>query len=243
MAVMSDDSSVRLNKFIAQYLNVGRRAADDLISAGAVTINNVPAGLGSRVRPGDTVVTQGQTLKADNPAALVYILMDKPEGYVCSRRQQGDAPTVYSLLPPQYQHVKTVGRLDKNSSGLILLTNNGDLAHQLTHPSFVKVKQYEVTLDKPLAPLHHQMIADYGIQLPDGTSKFQLQKLSQEDSTAWLVTMHEGRNRQIRRTFAALGYDVVRLHRISFGPFTLQQLGGKQLLELTELPANLAQKH
>ncbi|HKX73506.1 MAG TPA: pseudouridine synthase [Candidatus Saccharimonadales bacterium] len=230
---MSDDSSIRLNKFIAQHLNVGRRAADDLIAAGQVNVNDKPTELGARVRPGDIVWVQGRKFTVETAAAFVYLLMDKPEGYVCSRRQQGDAPTVYTILPAAYQHVKTVGRLDKNSSGLIMLTNDGDLAHRLTHPSFVKIKRYEVTLDKPLEPLHHQMIADHGIQLPDGPSKLQLERLHEGDAHSWLVTMHEGRNRQIRRTFGALGYDVARLHRIQFGPYQLAQLEGKQLLEVS----------
>jgi 23S rRNA pseudouridine2605 synthase len=232
MATMPhDDNSIRLNKFIAQHLNLGRRAADDLIAAGGITINNAPVILGARVRPGDIVWAKGRRLTWTEQTDFLYVLMDKPEGYVCSRRQQGDTPTIYSILPAKYQHLKTVGRLDKNSSGLILLTNDGDLAHKLTHPSFVKIKKYEVTLDKPLEPLHHQMIADHGIDLPDGNSRLQLDRLHEGNSTAWLVTMHEGRNRQIRRTFGALGYDVVRLYRIQFGPLDIKQLHGETLIE------------
>ncbi len=222
---------IRLNKFIAQHLNIGRRAADDLISAGKVHINgNVPS-LGARVNPGDEVVAGSTRLTFTDAPDFLYILLDKPVGYVCSRRQQGDTPTIYSLLPAKYQHVKPVGRLDKDSSGLLLLTNDGDLAHQLMHPSFIKVKKYEVTLDKPLAPLHRQMVNDHGLILPDGPSKLQLQRLHDGDDTAWQVTMHEGRNRQIRRTFAALGYIVTALRRTDFGNYSLAQLGGKQLVE------------
>lgn len=228
--------SIRLNKFIAQHLHVGRRAADDLIAAGKATINDKPIVLGARVTTGDVVKVDGKTLAATRPEDFLYVLMDKSVGYVCSRRQQGDALTIYTLLPPEFQHLKTVGRLDKNSSGLILLTNDGDLAHRLTHPSFVKVKTYDVTLDKPLQPLHHQMIADHGVLLPDGPSRFQLTRLHDGDSTQWQVTMHEGRNRQIRRTFTALGYDVTRLRRTSFGPFAISQLGGKKLLQIHKLP-------
>jgi 23S rRNA pseudouridine2605 synthase len=229
---MSDDS-IRLNKFIAQHLNVGRRAADDLIAAGKVTINGKPIELGARVRQGDTVQVQGREFAWEAHPDFIYLLMNKPEGYVCSRRQQGDTRTIYSLLPAKYQHLKTIGRLDKNSSGLIVLTNDGDLAHRLTHPSFVKVKKYEVTLDQPLQPLHHQMIADHGIDLPDGNSRLQLDRMHEGDSDSWLVTMHEGRNRQIRRTFGALGYEVLRLHRIQFGPVTTTQLQGNQLAEIS----------
>jgi len=222
--------STRLNKFIAQHLSIGRRAADDLIANGEVRLNNEVPILGARINPGDEVVVQGRRLAFTETPDFLYVLFNKPVGYVCSRRQQGDTHTIYSVLPAEYQHLKPVGRLDKDSSGLLLLTNDGDLAFRLTHPSFVKIKKYEVTLDKPLAPLHHQMIADHGVLLPDGPSKFELQRLHDGDDTQWQVTMHEGRNRQIRRTFAALGYVVTQLHRTQFGPVSLSQLGDKQLL-------------
>ncbi len=160
--------------------------------------------------------------------------MDKPIGYVCSRRQQGDSPTIYSLLPPKYHALKTVGRLDRDSSGLIVLTDDGDLAHRMTHPSFVKTKVYEVELDHPLAPLHQQMISDHGIELPDGNSQFSVTRIEPETSgkgkaengksIRYEVTMTQGRNRQIRRTFAALGYTVTYLHRTHFGPYSLHDI-------------------
>jgi 23S rRNA pseudouridine2605 synthase len=104
---------------------------------------------------------------------------------------------------------------------LLLLTNDGQLAYELTHPKFIKQKVYEVTLNQPLQPLHRQMISDHGIQLDDGPSRLQLERLQENDDHAWRVTMHEGRNRQIRRTFAALGYTVTKLHRTQFGPYQL----------------------
>lgn len=211
---------IRLNKFLASHLAIGRRAADDLIASGKVRLNNTVATVGDRVRQGDVVFTNGKQLKAVAQPNFLYVLMNKSVGYVCSRRQQGDTPTIYSLLPKEYDHLKTVGRLDKDSSGLILLTNDGDFAHKLTHPSFVKIKKYQVQLNKPLAPLHHQMINDYGVDLPDGKSKLVLEG----SDTDWTVTMHEGRNRQIRRTFEALGYTVVRLHRTQFGSFLLTDI-------------------
>lgn len=102
-----------------------------------------------------------------------------------------------------------------------MLTNDGDFAHKMTHPKFHKVKIYEVRLDHNLEPLHQQMISDHGIQLVDGPSKLTLERLSDTNRQAWRVTMHEGRNRQIRRTFTALGYQVTHLHRIQFGNYTL----------------------
>jgi 23S rRNA pseudouridine2605 synthase len=183
------------------------------------------------------------------------LLLNKPVGYVCSRDGQGSR-TVFELLPPQYQHLQPVGRLDKNSSGLLLLTDDGNLAQQLTHPRYAKTKVYEITLDKPLEPLHQQLISDHGIVLEDGVSRFQVTStesrvMSHEsrkeaaplrgskkvasgditstldscllslDSPSYEVRMQEGRNRQIRRTFAALGYTVVTLHRTHFGPYSL----------------------
>ncbi len=219
------DDPIRVNKFIAQHLSIGRRAADDLINSGKVTINGDVPSLGARVTPADNVVVDGTRIN-NTAATFMYLLIDKPVGYVCSRRQQGDTPTIYQLLKPDHQHLKAVGRLDKDSSGILLLTNDGDYAHQLTHPSFTKAKHYEITLDKPLAPLHRQMISDHGIALPDGPSKLQLERLTDGDDHAWIVAMHEGRNRQIRRTFAALGYEVTALRRTNFGPFSLHDLGG-----------------
>lgn len=211
------------------HLGIGRRAADDLIAAGRVRLNNSSPQLGARVTDGDSIAVDGKAVDASKKPQYTYIMMNKPEGYVCSKRQQGDTPTIYSLLPPEYQELKTVGRLDKNSSGLILLTNDGDFAHQMTHPSFVKTKKYEVTLETPLAPLHHQIINDHGVALPDGNSKLSLERIKEDDDTTWLTTMHEGRNRQIRRTFNALGYRVAKLHRIQFGPFALGDLASGQL--------------
>ncbi|HSE29815.1 MAG TPA: pseudouridine synthase [Candidatus Saccharimonadales bacterium] len=228
-----NDVPQRANKFIATHLAIGRRAADDLIAKGKVLINGEKAELGSRVYAGDKVTVDGKKVDSVKTNYL-YVLMDKPVGYVCSRRQQGDVPTIYSLLPQKYDHLKTVGRLDKDSSGLILLTNNGDLAHQLTHPSFKKVKTYDVQLSKPLEPLHRQMISDIGIDLPDGKSKLLLERLTDGDETSWQVTMHEGRNRQIRRTFLALGYTVISLRRKTFGKYSLDQLNGKQILEIEQ---------
>ena len=214
--------SIRLNKLLAQQLGVGRRQADQLIESGRVSVNGQTVRLGQQIGEHDTITLNGQTLKMTAPA-YIYLALNKPVGYVCSRRQQGDAPTIYSLLPKKYHHLQPVGRLDKDSSGLLLLTNDGDFALRMTHPRFHKTKTYEVTLDKPLQPNDRQAIHDHGIELPDGRSKLRLEPIDKQDRT-WCVIMHEGRNRQIRRTFAALGYTVVRLHRTKFGAIVLGSL-------------------
>lgn len=211
--------SIRLNKHLALQLGVSRREADELIEKGRVTINGNPAPLGARFLPGDAINVSGKPL--GDSTAFQYLALNKPVGYVCSRRAQDDNPTIYELLPPKYHALKPVGRLDKDSSGLIFLTNDGDFAYRMTHPKFTKTKVYRVRLDHELEPLHQQMISDFGLQLEDGISKLTLQRLSDTERKSWQVTMSEGRNRQIRRTFGALGYTVKKLHRVQFGNYSL----------------------
>lgn len=254
-------SGTRLNKFIARHSGISRREADDLIAGGHVQINDSVASLGAQVVDDDVIKVKGKVITPLTTATT--ILLNKPVGYVCSRRRQGDSPTIYELLPESYHSLKPVGRLDRDSSGIILLTDDGDFAHQMTHPSFHKRKVYEVTLDKSLQPLHRQMISDFGIMLEDGKSQFELERITPFDQAAsttdlssdaltpstpsgvtsvademvgrdggetanpdahWRITMHEGRNRQIRRTFAALGYTVTKLHRTEFGTYTILNL-------------------
>lgn len=211
---------MRINKYIALSTGVSRRAADDIIARGRVLVNGNSPQPGHDVSDTDVVTLSGRVI---TPAAKTTIMLNKPAGYVVSRDGQG-SKTIYQLLPDELHHLKPVGRLDKDSSGLLLLTNDGDLANDLTHPSKEKIKVYEVTLLKPLQPLHHQMITDHGVMLDDGPSKLQLQRLKEGDNRDWIVKMHEGRNRQIRRTFSALGYEVAKLHRTNFGNYSIEDL-------------------
>ena len=223
---------IRLNKFLAEKLGLSRREADNFIANGKVLINNQTAVLGARITENDKITVDGKNVD-NSPSEYIYIMFNKPIGYVSSRKAQGNAPTLYALLPEKYKYLKTVGRLDKNSSGLILLTNDGDFAFSHTHPKFYKLKTYIVTLDHALEPLHQQEISDFGIQLEDGTSKLFLSKLNNE-RTEWQVEMSEGRNRQIRRTFAALGYEVTKLHRIEFGAYKLGDLKPGKFIEVNK---------
>ena len=219
---------IRLNKFLAERLGISRREADDAIAAGRVTIDDQKAELGARLEFENLdkmpkVCYNGNIVPSETD--FLYLEFNKPVGYVCSRHAKGSAPTLYEILPKEYQKLKSVGRLDKDSSGLILLTNDGDFAFKMTHPKFQKEKQYEVTLDRPLEPLHQQMISDYGVMLDDGPSKFTvIRGGSRQDPCSYVAILREGRNRQIRRTFAALGYRVTALHRTTFGPFALTGL-------------------
>lgn len=250
---------IRLNKFLAERLGVSRREADDLIAAGKITINGHPATLGNQVDKNDKICYNNEPVP--QKITYSYYAFNKPVGYVCSRHHQSDTPTIYDILPEELRHFKNVGRLDRMSSGLLLLTNDGDFAFQMTHPKFIKQKVYEVTLHKPLLPQDLRRISEDGVLISDGLSKFQVSynphpsvtdlpkkqrdilharmqsRPSKNDQPApdglhLIVSLSEGRNRQIRRTFGALGYNVLRLHRTKFGPYDLGDLPPGHYLEI-----------
>ena len=214
-----DKKTERLNKFLALQLGISRRQADELIEKGKISINGKAVKLGARFQDTD-IIKIGDKVISNSREERIYLLFNKPRGYVCSRKKQGENETIYAILPKEFHSLKPIGRLDKDSSGLLLLTNDGDFAFQMTHPKFRKIKEYLVRLDEPLQPLHQQMIADFGINLPDGKSQLGLERLD-ESRKNWKVIMSEGRNRQIRRTFSTVGYEVVKLHRTVFGNYSL----------------------
>lgn len=214
-----EQKTERLNKFLALQLGISRRQADELIEKGRISINGKTAQLGERFKAGDEIKL-GEKIISRTRKEKKYIIFNKPRGYVCSRKKQGENETIYAILPKEFSVLKPVGRLDKDSSGILLLTNDGDFAFQMTHPKFRKVKEYLVSLDTPLQPIHQQMIADFGINLPDGKSQLGLERLD-DSRKNWKVIMSEGRNRQIRRTFSAIGYEVEELHRTVFGSYIL----------------------
>jgi pseudouridine synthase len=212
---------MRLNKYIAQNSDYSRRAADDLISKDRVKVNGRIAKIGQEVSSDDSIFVNDVEI-GKIEANPITIKLHKPTGYVCSRDGQG-SPTVYELLPLDLQQLNYAGRLDKDSSGLLIMSNDGELINQLSHPRHRKTKVYEVLLDQPLQPLHQQMISDKGLLLSDGVSRLQIEK-TDIDGKSLVITMIEGRNRQIRRTFEALGYTVQKLHRSQFGPYALGKL-------------------
>jgi 23S rRNA pseudouridine2605 synthase len=208
--------AMRINTFVASASQLSRRAADKAITSGRVTINQKPATLGQTVSSDDTVTLDGVVIRP--PTTQTTIMLHKPVGYVVSRDGQG-SKTIYDILPKQYQSLKPIGRLDKDSSGLLLLTNNGTLVQQLTHPSFQKQKVYEIRLSRPLSSTDKNLV-DQGVRIDEYISHM---KISGKDEN-WQITMAEGRNRQIRRTFEKLGYQVVSLYRNQFGPYKLNDL-------------------
>ncbi len=209
---------MRINQYLAHATGCSRRQADELVAAGRVHINDRVVELGTEVGAADVVTLDGERLKLPT---YQTIALNKPVGYITSRRQQSTTPTIYTLLPAGLSALKPVGRLDKDSSGLLILTNDGILAQRWQHPSAGKWKRYEVELDRALTPADcAQLLA--GVKLADGLSRLQLTGRNR----AWTVRLQEGRNRQIRRSFGALGYTVKRLHRTEFGSLTLGDLRG-----------------
>lgn len=218
---------MRINKFLALHTSLSRRRADDAIVEKRVTINGKLATTGTVVESNDEILLDNVPVRGEAQVRIL-ILLNKPINYVCSKKGQG-SKTIYDLLPPEYQNLKPAGRLDKNSSGLLILTNDGDLLFDLTHPSKKKNKVYEIILNKPLSADDEARLKK-GVKLSDGMSNLELAKMA-TNRFEWKITMHEGRNRQIRRTFAALGYDIVNLHRISVGNYQLGTIPiGKYIL-------------
>ena len=233
---------MRINRFIAAATGISRRQADKLVQGSKVFINGLPAQLSDHATTVDKVfVDKKQIFLPHEPTT---IMLNKPAGYVVSRDGQGSR-TVYELLSPDHQSLKPVGRLDKDSSGLLIMTDDGQLAHELTHPKFVKDKIYLVHLAHALKGPDFDAITKTGVDIGDrALSKFRVEvhtpdheageahkthdSCYAERTKDWMVTLQEGRNRQIRRTFSALGYTVKTLHRIQFGDYRLNDLSAGQ---------------
>lgn len=229
---------MRINQYIAVATGISRRQADKLIQGRTVFINDIPAQLTDHVTTIDRVRIRQKLITL--PLEHTTIMLNKPAGYVVSRNGQG-SKTVYDLLPTEYQNLKPVGRLDKDSSGLLLLTDDGHLANRLTHPKYSKDKVYLVSLSHALAGKDFDAITKTGVNIGDKTkSTFRLEVKDAEHLAGkshsihdscflpktkdWIATLQEGRNRQIRRTFAALGYTVTSLHRLTFGSYRLEDM-------------------
>ena len=210
------------NRFIANSGICSRREADDLITAGVVSVNGqVVSELGTKVYPSDEVRFNGEVIHGEKH---VYILMNKPKGYVTSLEDPHADKTVMDLVRNACtERVYPVGRLDKNSVGVLLITNDGDLTRQLTHPSYKKSKIYQVSLDKPLSEEDMQRIAD-GIELEDGMIYADEVSYVSDSRKEIGIEIHSGRNRIVRRIFEALGYSVQKLDRVYFAGLTKKGL-------------------
>ena len=213
---------MRLNRFLAQSGLCSRREADDFITAGLVTVNGqIVTQLGTKVLPTDEVKFNDSRVQGEKK---VYLVLNKPKGYVTSLDDPHAGKTVMDLVEGACtERIYPVGRLDKNSLGLLLFTNDGDLTKQLTHPSYLKKKIYQVTLDKPLARADMDRIAE-GITLEDGEIFADEISYVKENKQEIGIEIHPGRNRIVRRIFEFLGYTVTKLDRVYYAGLTKKNL-------------------
>ncbi len=229
---------VRLNKFIANSGACSRREADNFILAGVVTVNGeVVTELGTKVNIyTDDVRFNGERLKGE---AKVYIVMNKPKGFVTTASDPHADKTVMDLLKGCDSRVFPVGRLDKNTTGVLMFTNDGEIAEKLTHPSYDKKKIYQVSLDSKLRQEDYEKILS-GIDLPDGRiAADELEYIEEDDHRKLGIEIHSGKNRIVRRIFESLGYEVKALDRVYFAGLTKRGLKRGEWRFLTEGETNL----
>ena len=224
---------LRLNKYLANAGVCSRREADEFIQAGAVTVNGeVVTELGTKILRADEVKFKDQLVSLEKK---VYVLLNKPKDYVTTSDDPQQRKTVMDLVKGICpERIYPVGRLDRNTTGVLLLTNDGDLASKLTHPKFLKKKVYHVFLDKPVTPQTLQQISD-GIELEDGEIKADaIEYADERDQSQVGIEIHSGKNRIVRRIFESLGYRVVKLDRVQFAGLTKKNLRRGDWRYLTE---------
>jgi 23S rRNA pseudouridine2605 synthase len=223
---------MRLNRYLAQSGIASRRAVEEIILADRVTVNGaVCAELSRQVAPTDSVKVDGKLVRPTEP---VYVLLNKPVDYVTTRSDDRSRPTIYQLLPKNLHQLAHVGRLDIDSEGLLILTNDGDLTLHLTHPRYKVSKEYLVTLDREFAMADVPKVKR-GVYLAEGRARFD--SLTKLNSRQVRVILTQGLTRQVRRVFAAIGYKVRRLQRTRIGPLfdTALKPGEYRLLRPAEV--------
>jgi 23S rRNA pseudouridine2605 synthase len=227
------DDSMRLNKYLAKAGISSRRGAAEIVKKGIVTVNGqIVKDIGYRVQPGDQVMYKGKEIKPETD--FIYLLLNKPKDYISTVSDEKGRRTVMSLIGEDLKaRVYPVGRLDRATTGLLLLTNDGDLALKLTHPRYKVKKVYHVTLDKPVSETDLEAIIK-GVVLDDGPAPV--------DSAGYVsasgkkeigMELHVGRNRIIRRIFEHLGYEVKKLDRTYYAGLTKKNLGRGRYRYLT----------
>jgi 23S rRNA pseudouridine2605 synthase len=210
----ADDGLIRLNKFISNSGVCSRREADELIKMGLISVNGkTVTEMGYKVKPTDDVRHEDKRLKAEKP---VYVLLNKPKGFITTTDDPQERNTVMGLVASACkERIYPVGRLDRNTTGLLLLTNDGDLTDKLTHPSYNVKKIYKVELDKPLTKNDFQKISE-GVYLEEGKAMVDDIAIVSDDGLTVGLEIHIGWNRIVRRIFESLGYEVVRLDRVAY---------------------------
>jgi len=230
----TDDGLIRLNKFIADAGICSRREADTLIEAGVIKVNGVVVTqVGTKVSSSDKVQYGDQTLSRE---VMRYVLLNKPKGFITTTDDPYERKTVMQIVSSACkERIYPVGRLDRNTTGLLLLTNDGDLAKKLTHPSHRVMKLYHVTLDKNLSKKDMLAIAE-GLELEDGFIKVDGIAYDQISGSKKDIgiQLHSGRNRIVRRIFESLGYTVVNLDRVVYAGLTKKDLPRGKWRFLTE---------
>ena len=227
---------MRINQFLAHCGICARRKAETYILAGKVQINKeIVKDLSRKVQATDQVLFKNRPIQ---PIQYDYLLLNKPKNFICTKHDTLDRQTAQSLLGAKYRHLSSVGRLDRNSTGLLLFTNDGGLAQKLSHPTYGISKLYEVGLAKPLSEKTLKTLRKQGVQLSDGC--FRPDKIELiEDNIGYKigVQLHDGKNRVIRRMFEAVGHKILTLDRVMYGPLTKKHLprGNYRALSANEI--------
>ena len=221
---MTSESSEKLQKVLAAKGVGSRRMIEDWIAQGRIQVNGVRAHLGQRVQPEDLIHIDGQLVTEEKPKSVEIILYHKPEGELCTRQDPENRPTVFDHLPePSTGKWINVGRLDFNTTGLLLFTNSGELANKLMHPKEGCQRVYLARIRGELTNVEMNKLKS-GIPLEDGMASFStlsFQSSAGQHNAWYQVSVHQGRNRIVRRLFEALGHEVSRLMRIQYGEYVL----------------------
>jgi 23S rRNA pseudouridine2605 synthase len=219
-----EPGTTRLNKYIAHCGVASRRKAGELIKAGFVTVNgDLITDIGFRVKQGDQVKFKGKIIRPEEQ--MVYLLLNKPKGFITTLKDEKGRKTVMDLIGPEVrQRIYPVGRLDRETTGLLLLTNDGDLTKKLSHPRYGIKKLYHVFLDKIVSNEHMHLISK-GLDLEDGKAEVDsVSHVQGKKKNEVGIEIHMGKNRIVRRIFEYLGYAVIRLDRVYYGGLTKKDL-------------------
>jgi 23S rRNA pseudouridine2605 synthase len=228
-----NENEIRLNKYLSNAGICSRREADVLIQTGVVTVNGeIITELGYKVKLGDAVQYDGETINAETKR---YVLLNKPKGFITTMDDPMGRKTVMGLVRKACrERVYPVGRLDRDTTGLLLFTNDGDMAKKLTHPRYQAKKIYHVELNKSVAREDLEKLMK-GVDLEDGRTRFDMADFVKDGSAREIgVELHSGKNRIVRRMFEALGYEVIKLDRVQFSGLTKKDLPRGMFRHLTE---------
>lgn len=228
-----NEDEVRLNKYLSNAGVCSRREADVLIQTGVISVNgSIVTEMGFKVKPGDTVHYDGETINAEKKR---YVLLNKPKGFITTMDDPFGRRTVMSLVKKACrERVYPVGRLDRDTTGLLLFTNDGDMAKKLTHPRYQATKIYHVELNKPVSSEDLSKLLK-GIDLEDGRTQVDVATYVKEGNAREIgIELHSGKNRIVRRLFEALGYDVLKLDRVQFAGLTKKDLPRGMYRHLSE---------